>query len=1090
MGRFVIWRVLALIALCLGAVAGPAGAQTNTAEIAGVARDASGGVLPGATISARHQATGIVVERITDDEGRFFLPALRIGVWDVTASLAGFAPQTQRGISLEVGRTLNLEFTLGVEGVAEQVTVESTVPLLQTATAEISDVIENREVVEIPLNGRSVIALAQLSDSVVIPPGGTRGEALQQAGPLPNVGGQRSGHNIYLLDGTKVTDELFNNLVINPSVDSVEEFKIQKSMYAAEFGGKASALINVVTRAGANTFRGSLFEFRRDDAFDSPNYFRPVGEPVPPLRQDQFGGSIGGPIIRGRSFFFGSFEGLRLDRSLTRVFSVPPAAVRAGNFAGLGTICDPLTIPTTGACAPFANNQIPAERIDPIATALLSHVPGATTNGNLQNLTAVEEQNRDLNQFSLRLDHQLTGSDQLFARFSTFDADELQPYGTSALQESLVPGFGRSLTTTTRNFVTSHTHVFGNAMLNELRFGYMSISGGQLSANQGNPFAQEVGLLGVTSDPRDMGFPQISTGGLYNTFGDPTIFTTRNNDQLEIFDNITLDRGAHRIKFGAYYFNLKLRPEQPDNARGAFTYTGQFSGNAFADFLLGYPTSAVSGIGRGDENGRTNWLHLYAQDDWQARNNLTFNLGLRYEYNQHMYDVDNRLSSIDLTGTGRYVIASDENGNIDPSATELLPLIPLPYVTSESAGWGRGLMDPSKVRLAPRLGFALSLDDARAVVRGGYGIFLNQWAYSVQTAFARNLPFFFTKQVDVPLDVRVPTLQTKDILTSNATGTVGGTIMDYEYNVEYSQTWSGGIQYQLLPTTMAEVSYMGTWTLGADNGTVHNVPEPGPGAIQPRRPIPQLSRINAIRFDGKSIYHGLTFRLERRLARNFAYNVSYTLSHSMDDASSPGATESETNLPQNVRNIFDETGEWALSSFDHRHQFIASGVYQLPFFQGAGGLAEAVLGGWRTNAVFIAQAGAPLTVNLSVDQANIGAGPAQRPNQLSDPNLPGGQRTPDRWFDTSAFALQDPFTFGSAPRNSVIGPGYANIDFALAKTWTAGTSSQLEFRWEVFNLLNRTNFDLPNRIFGNANFGRIFSAKSPREMQFGLRFSF
>ncbi len=312
---------------------------------------------------------------------------------------------------------------------------------------------------QLPLNGRNFLALAQLSDAVVIPPGGTRGEALQQAGPLPNVGGQRSGHNIYLLDGTKVTDELFNNLVINPSVDSIEEFKIQKSMYAAEFGGKASALINVVTRAGANAFRGSAFEFHRDDAFDSPNYFRPIGAPVPPLRQDQFGGTLGGPLRRNRSFFFGSFEGLRMKRSLTRTFSVPTAAVRAGNFAGLGPICDPLDDSDDGRVRAFANNQIPAGRIDPIAAALLQHVPAATPAASTQNLTAVEEQDRDLNQFSLRLDHQLTASDQLLARFSTFDADETQPFGTSTLQESLVPGFGRSLTTRTRNLVASHTRV-------------------------------------------------------------------------------------------------------------------------------------------------------------------------------------------------------------------------------------------------------------------------------------------------------------------------------------------------------------------------------------------------------------------------------------------------------------------------------------------------------------------------------------------------------------------------------------------------------------------------------------------------------
>ena len=267
----------------------PALAQFNTGEIRGIVRDNSGGVLPGATVSVRHPASGLLVERITDSEGRFFFPALQIGEWEITAVLPGFALQTRK-IVLEIGRTLNLELTLGLEGLTERVTVESRTPLLQTHTAEISDVIENREVVQIPLNGRNFLALAQLSDAVVIPPGGTRGEALQQAGPLPNVGGQRSGHNIYLLDGTKVTDELFNNLVINPSVDSIEEFKIQKSMYPAEFGGKASALINVATRSGGNQFHGSLFEFVRNDAFDSPNYFHPVNDPLPPLRQNQFGG--------------------------------------------------------------------------------------------------------------------------------------------------------------------------------------------------------------------------------------------------------------------------------------------------------------------------------------------------------------------------------------------------------------------------------------------------------------------------------------------------------------------------------------------------------------------------------------------------------------------------------------------------------------------------------------------------------------------------------------------------------------------------------------------------------------------------------
>lgn len=595
----------------------------------------------------------------------------------------------------------------------------------------------------------------------------------------------------------------------------------------------------------------------------------------------------------------------------------------------------------------------------------------------------------------------------------------------------------------------------------------------------------------MTSDSRDVGYPQISTGGLYSTMGDPTIFTYRNNEHFEVYENFMIDRGRHRLKFGSYFYHLKMRPEQPDNARGAFTFTGQFTGNALADFLLGYPVSATSGIGRGGEDGRTNWWHFYVQDDWKARRNLTFNLGLRIEHNQHMTDVNNRLASIDVPNN-RFVIASDDAGNIDPSAQSLLPLIPIPYVTTKDAGWNRGLLEDSPIRMAPRFGFSLSLADNKTVVRGGYGIFLNQWAYSVQTAFARSLPFFFTKQVDVPVTTTTPTLFTRDILTSNATGTLGGSTMNHAYKVEYSQTWSAGFQQALGSATMLELAYMGTWTLGADNAGILNVPTPGAGSPQSRRPIPQLSRINTIRFDGKSIYHGGTVKVERRMRDNFAFNVSYTLSKSMDDASSPGPTESETNFPQDVNNLFGPGGEWARSSFDHQHQFVASGVYELPLFKNAGGFREHVLGGWRVNPVWIAQTGAPFTINLSVDQANVGAGPAQRPNQVRNPNLPGGERTPDRWFDTTAFALPAQFTFGDAPRNSVIGPGFSNIDLAVSKTWSLTEATRLEFRWETFNLLNRTNFDLPNRTFSASgpNFGRIFSAKSPREMQFGLRLSF
>ena len=697
--------------------------------------------------------------------------------------------------------------------------------------------------------------------------------------------------------------------------------------------------------------------------------------------------------------------------------------------------------------------------------------------GEVQNLTSVEASESDVDQFSVRIDQRIGTSDQAFVRFSTFDAHDLQPFGTSVQQETLIPGFGRTLSTRTRNLAASYTRAIGTSMLNETRFGWMSVDGGQESLNRGVDFAGRVGLLGVTRDPRDVGFPQIDTGGLYSAMGDPTSFVFRRNEHFEIYNNFLIDRGAHRLKFGAYWFHLRFRPENADTARGRFLYTGRFSGNPFADFLLGYPVQARSGVGgRGDEDARTNWLHLYAQDDWRLRDDLTLNVGLRYEINQHMRDVDNRLSTIDVSVPGgRYVIASDDDGNISPAARGLLPLIPIPWVTSAEIGWDRSLLRPSKTRFAPRLGFAWVPDDeGRTVVRGGYGIFLNQWAYSVQTAFTRNLPFFFLKQVDVPADRFVPSFDTRTMLASDPTGRIGGSIMDYDFQVEYTQTWSGGFQTEVLPSTVFELFYMGSYTIGADNSTIHNVPQPGRGSISARRDIPQLSGIRAIRFDGKSIYHAVTFKLLRRLRGDLAFDVAYTLSRSEDDASSPGPTAFEANVPQDVRNIFP--GENALSSFDHRHQFVGSASYELPFQRRAGGWREGVLGHWRLNAIVTAQSGAPFTVNVTGDRANIGAGPAQRPDMTRDPNLPGGERTVERWFDTEAFALQAPFTFGSAPRNPVFAPGFANVDLAVAKSWLLGNGSRLEFRWEIFNLLNRANFDLPNRFFGSPNFGRIFSA--------------
>ena len=1080
------WAFTILLVACLP---GPsvASAQTNTAQISGTVRDSTGAVLPGATVTAANISTGLRFQQLSGSDGSYLIVNLSVGQYDVYVEFPGFRRTSNTGVVLQIGQTVKLDFELEVGALEEEVTVTAnSTPLLQAENAEVSDVIENQRIITLPLNGRQFLDLALLSEGVVRPPQGTRGVALQQAGGVVNVDGQRSGHNIYLLDGVKVTDEYFNNLVVSPSIDAIQEFKIQKSQYPAEFGGKASALINVATKSGTNEFHGTLFEFLRNDIFDAKNFFDDPNAPVPPLRLNQFGGTTGGPLDRNKTFVFLNYEGQRIRKAITKTFTVPTGAQRRGDFSGQAAIYDPQSTDLgTGRRTAFSENRIPAHQLDSIAQGLLAKISMPNRPGTTQNLVTAAKESTDMDQFNLRVDHQASPDDNLFGRFSYFNVATFQPFGSSALNESLVPGFGRNVNTKTFNLALSYSHFFSKNVLNELRFGWLDVSGGQTSENQGDDFSGRTGLLGVSRDSRDLGYPQMSFAGVQSTIGDPASFVFRDNNSFDLYENVLIHRANHRIKFGGSLFRLKFNPSDPESARGSFSFTNRWTssaagasdGNAFADFLLGFPTSAQTGIGRGEENGRTNWFHFYIQDDWQPLRKLTVNGGLRYEYNQHMLEIENRLSAVDLSVPGgRFVIASDNNGRISPSANALLPLIPVPYIASSEARLNRSLLRPSYRRYAPRLGLAWTTPFRHeTVVRAGYGIFLNQWAYSVQQAFARNLPFFLVKNINTPADAAIPSMRTHDILTSSTLGSIGGNTMDYGYRTEYTGTWTLSIQTALSDSTMLDLSYMGNRTVGADNGSLLNIPLPGPGSIDARRPVPALSSIRTIRWNGWGTYNAFTTKVERRLSRGFFYNVNYTWGKSMDDASDPGPTAFEANLPQDVRNL---DAEKALSSYDHRHRLVTSFVYQVP-------------GGWQLGGAATVQSGAPFTVSSGVDRANVGAGPAQRPDLLRNPNLPRSQRTPERWFDTSAFALPEPFTFGNAGRNVVFAPGLTNLDLSLQKNFSFREQSRLQVRWEVFNVLNHPNFDIPGRIAFSPNFGRIFSTAEPsRQMQFSAKLVF
>ena len=1061
--------------------------QMNTGEITGSVRDALGGAMPGATVVAEQAQTGQKFTTITNSSGQYLLAQLPIGTYALKVNAENFKQSVLSNIEVHVGESLRHDVTIQIGNASETVVVEADSGTVQPESAEIKDVVLGRQIVNLPLKTREFLDLAMLSEGVVRPPGGTRGDALQQAGTLVNVLGQRSGHNLYLIDGATVTDEHFNNMVVAPSIDSISEFNIQKTSYAPEFGGKSGAVINVVTKSGTNELHGSLFEFVRNDVFDAKNFFDSQAAPIPPFRQNQFGGSLGGPLIKNRTFFFADYEGQRVRKSLTSTFSVPTDAMRTGNFTGSPQVYDPVSR------LPFAGNRIPVQDLNAVSTALLTNIPHANLPGVAQNLLASAIQRVNSNNASAKLDHQFSPNNTTYARFSVFDARQFDPFGSGVLQESLLPGFGRNLSTHTLNGVTGWTHIFSPEFLNEARFAFLTVAGGQTSPNAGNPFAANAGLQGVTTNPLDMGFPQVSFGGQFTTMGDPALFTFRDNRDFEFFDNVSLHWRSHNIKFGAYLMHYDLRPVNPNGARGIFSFTPRFTssapgrgdGSAFADFLMGDPTTAQVGLGRAAMDANANWGHFYIQDSWQATRSLKLDIGLRYEYNRNMTDSNNQMAAIDPSVPGgRFVIASDASGMISPAANALLPFLPIPYVTSAAAGWNNSLLTSRPLRLAPRGGFAWTLPGhSNTVLRGGFGIYPNQASYSIVTAFAQNLPFFVTKTVSSNA-AAPPSFQIQNALTTTNLGTAGGNDLNHDFQIEYNEVWNLNLERELGRGTVLSIAYIGSRTEHADSSTVLNVPEPGPGNISARRPIPQLSQFNTIRWDGWATYHALALGIKRRLSRGLTFDANWTWSHSIDDASDPGPTLNEANLPQNV---FDRTLEKASSSFDHRHRVVVSLVYQIPAPAKTRWI-QALLGQWQTGSYFTAQSGAPFTVNISSDQANIGAGPAQRPNVSGDPN--NGPRTPQQWFDTSVFSLPALYTFGNAPRNALIGPGLEEFDFSLQKDIAVKEPVRLQFRAEAYNLLNHPNFNIPNRTAFTPNFGRISSAQDSRQLQFALKLLF
>ncbi len=1054
-------------------------AQMNTAEIGGVVKDASGAVVAHATITAVNSATRLKFNATTDDSGQYLLAPLPPGEYSVAAGAQGFKQAIQENIPLYAGQQVSLNFALGVGEQTEVLIVEGAPPLLETDSAQVKDEIPNRQVLDLPVKNREFLELALLGTGVVNPPGGTRGDSLQQTGSLINILGQRTGHNLFLVDGVGVTDEYFNNVVLSPPPDDIREFNIAKTDYDAEFGGKSGGVINVITQSGTNRFHGSGYEFFRNNIFDARNFFDPAGRPAPPFHQNQFGGALGGPIVKDSTFFFLNYDGQRIRDSLAQTFSVPTAAQRAGVFS--------TTILNPGSGIPFQNDTVSLPP-DPAAVALLDRVSLPNLPGTSNNLLAIGNRKIDTNQYNARLDRQFSPRDGAYVRVSVFDANEFDPFGSSVLNEALLPGFGRTLTTHSANVSAGETHTISSDVLNEFRFGWLRVSGGQGDPNAGNPFAAQYELEGTTPNPKDMGFPQVSLSNTFSTIGDAAGFTSRIDRDFELYDNVTLQRGAHVLKFGGYFFHLSFNPSYPNAARGIYTFNGAYTGNPLADFLLGYPSQAQAGIGEGAESAHTSWAHFYVEDGWRVTQSLKIDLGLRYEFNENLIAQASQTSDIDLSAPGgpAFVVAGNP-ASLPPTAAALASLSPVPVVSASAVGWNNSLLTPKSLRLSPRLGLAWKVPGGqRMVIRAAFGIYTNQAAYSILQNLAENMPFYLMKTV--ANTAGNPAYTTENILSFSPTGAIGANSVNHDFAIEYNEVWNLTLQKQLDPNTSVEAGYVGSRTVHADSSTVVNVPSTFGGP----RPDPQLNAFTTIRWDGWATFHGLTLRATRRLSRGLSFDAGYTRSKSMDDASDTGTTNAEYNLPQDP---FAMGLEKALSSFDHRNRVTADAIYNLPFAKGSNEWVRRVFGGWRTAGIFTAQSGAPFTVNLSSAAGQnvspiglVNGNNLERPNLVGNPN--SGPQTPTEWFNTAAFAIPGRNTFGGAGRNIVTGPGLSSLDLSLQKEGALRENLRLQFRLDVYNSLNRANFNLPGRIYGAANFGAISSAGEPREIQLALKILF
>jgi len=1066
--------------LFLSCLALPLWAQIELGSIVGQVVDPQNAPVVGAAVEFRSLTTNVKRQSATSSGGDFNSLPLPAGRYAVTVRQPGFREKIAE-VTLGVSQRLQVDFSLEIGLVSEQVSVSATVATIETASSEIGQVRSAKEIVDLPLNTRNFTQLVQLAPGVLTGVGGASGLLGYTSGRGTNgavINGAPVEDIVYVIDGINSVDTDAGVLIFFPPVDSIQEFKVQTSSAPAAFGG-GQGIINVIYKSGTNELHGTAYEFLRNSAFDAKNFFDSATAPRPPFKLNQFGFNVGGPVVlprifngKDRLFFFGDYEGKRVRQAQTFLSSVPIAPFRRGDFSGMVpriVVMDPRNTPRT----PLPGNIMPAGTIDPTSAKMVALYPEPNIAGQINNFLFNPVQTNRVDQFNIRSDYR-TDKSQIFGRFSLEDADTFNPGNLPEPAIGAGPGRPGQVVVPSKQAVIGYGRSLGPAKYYDLRIGYSRMFQGIYDS--GTKFGAISESLGIPNANAGGAAPGLSTTNITGMtgLGDGAGSLQKVNNNWEIDQAFGWVRDRHELKFGFNYMSRRFAFHSPGAPSGQFTFSGVYTGFGLADFLFGRPINSRFDATKFFSLHRF-YYSWYVQDNWRVSSKLSINMGLRNDSITAWKERHDRLAGFVPVGGGT-----------------LVPVGTAPF-TGESVLAGRPW------QLGPRFGLAYTLTP-KTVIRAGGGIFYSFKTVTSGNSMAKNAPFSGTlittndlnnfaaaKPISAGFQAERPQLWP-----------IAGTAFYYWPQDSKTSTmyeWNLNIQRELAASMVLSVAYVGGKGTYVDL-VGHNINQaiPGPGSVVSRRPYPNLGDAIGVVPWGNSTYNSLQTTLDRRMG-SARFSAAWTWAHSIDNTSG----ESSGSPIQNSRDISAQRGS---STFDVRHKLALSGTYELPFgkgrrwLTGASGPVEWLAGGWQINNIATFLSGLPFTPTMQTNNLNTGTG-SQFPNRISSGDLPSGERTIERWFDASAFVSPGQYIFGNSGRNVLRGPGTKQIDMSLFKSFPFAESRRVEFRTEAFNLFNTPQFNNPNASIGFAGVARITSAGSPpiyqrtsRQIQLALKLYF